>query len=483
MNNNDNAGNNLVDANIDNVNDNDNNLNSEESLNNTDFQNPIHQFENLQPIVEPKSKKYKKIAILIILILFILIVGYLIVSLVIKSKHNKVCTPIEEKVVSTAFEYADEESLLPINEGESVIIKLDDLYLNKKLNQTDVSIKNNVCSGSVKITKYKDEFIKTLNLKSCGYCTTDERYSDWSKETTKKPNSKNIIVDVTAYYNYYSYEDYNSGWTGYLKSDLISDEISKKYNIALPIDSKNLPNIPDEAKIIKIDKEDKTYYRYRDQKWKFYVDQGGNYTDYFSSEQPKGYSFKDEYAVKLTEWSEWSLNYPDKKSYRTIHTSAGYKWYYLDGKEKVYWNGGAYSVEQPSEKYNIKDTKLGSEVMYRYQDKTWRWYNGNKRKYSGYYSVAPKGYTNKDKDLTQYTNWTSWSDKTYLTNANSSYRIQETDIYSRYRIKYRMTSYMKLEQYLTLEEFEKETKTTLDEFLTKEKTSVDIIYKFKYRKK
>ena len=32
-----------------------------------------------------------------------------------------------------------------------------------------------------------------------------------------------------------------------------------------------------------------------------------------------------------------------------------------------------------------------------------------------------------------------------------------------------MTSYMKLEQYLTLEEFEKETKTTLDEFLTKEK--------------
>ena len=60
MNNNDNAGNNLVDANIDNVNDNDNNLNSEESLNNTDFQNPIHQFENLQPIVEPKSKKYAK---------------------------------------------------------------------------------------------------------------------------------------------------------------------------------------------------------------------------------------------------------------------------------------------------------------------------------------------------------------------------------------------------------------------------------------
>ena len=472
MDNKDNAGNDLV--------------SSSSITNNTiesELENPVHQFENLKPIVEPDYNKYRKIGIIVTIALVGIVIVLLIISAIVKASHNKVCIPIEDKVINAAFDYAKANNLLPKNAGDNTTIKLDTLYQNNKLNQSDITVKDNICDGSVKITKYKNDYIKTINLTSCGYCTSDKRYGKWSKETTKEPSGKNMIVDVIAYYNYYTYEDYNSSWTKYLRSDLINKEISEKYNIALPIEQKNLPNIPDEAKILKIEKEDKNYYRYRDKRWKFYINQGGNYTNYFTSEPPNGYPNKDDATLKYTSWSEWSLNYPEVKSYRTIESSQGYKWYYLKGKEKVYWNGGAYSVNQPSDKYNVKDKEHGSEKMYRYRDKTWRWYNGNKRKYSSYSSVAPKGYTNKDNDLVEYTSWTTWRDVSHVNDSNRSYREQEVDVYSRYRINYRMTSYMKLDKYLTLKEFEKETKSSLSDMLQQEKTDVDIIYKFKYRKK
>lgn len=446
-------------------------------------ENPVHQFDNLTPIVKPDYNKYKKIGIILIIALVGIIIVWLIVSSIIKSSHNKVCTPIEDKVLEAAFDYAKENDILPKNIGANVTLKLSTLYSSNKLNQSEISVKEKVCDGSVKITKYKDEYIKTINLTNCGYCTSDSRYGKWSKETTKKPNGKNMIIDVIAYYNYYTYEDYNSNWTNYLRSELINKEVSEKYNIALPKEQKNLPNIPDEAKILKIEKQDKNYYRYRDKKWKFYIDQGGNYTNYFASEATSGYPNRDDSTLKYTAWSDWSLNYPEVKNYRSIESSQGYKWYYLKGKQKVYWNGGAYSVNQPSDKYDIKDKEQGSEKMYRYHDKTWRWYNGNKRKYSSYNSTAPKGYTNKDDDLTEYTNWTTWSDKSHVNDLNRNYREQDVDVYSRYRIQYRMTSYMKLDDYLTLKEFEKETKLSLKEILEQEKTDIDVIYKFKYRKK
>lgn len=472
MDNKDNAGNNLVKSN-----------NMIDNAANSELENPVHQFENLKPIVEPDYKKYRKIGIIVTIALVGIMIFLLIISAIVKSSHNKVCKPIEDKVIASAFDYAKENDLLPKNVGDNIIVNLNTLYKNNKLNQNEISVKDSVCDGSIKITKYKDNYIKTINLTSCGYCTSDKRYGKWSKETTKEPSGKNMIVDVIAYYNYYTYEDYNSNWTNYLRSDLINKKVSEKYNIALPIEQKNLPNIPDEAEILKIEKEDKNYYRYRDKRWKFYINQGGNYTNYFSSEQPSGYSNKDDATLKYTSWSDWSLNYPEVKSYRTIKSAQGYKWYYLKNKERIYWNGGAYSVSQPSDKYSIKDTKQGSEKMYCYRDKTWRWYNGNKRKYSSYSSVAPKGYTTKDSDLTEYTSWTTWRDKSYVNDSNRHYREQEVDVYSRYRIHYRMTSYMKLDNYLTLKEFEKETKLSLTEILQQDKTDVDVIYKFKYRKR
>lgn len=479
MDNKDNAGNNLV--NPDDINTN-NDVINENNINDIDFQNPVHQFENLQPLPEPEYKKYTKMGIIVVVVIIALLILILIINSIIKSNQDKVCIPIEDKIIKAAVDYAKNKNTLPINEGEFVVIELDDLYSENALKQSDATVKEDVCNGNIKITKYKDEYIKTINLTNCGYCTTEKRYKKKIKEDTNKPAGKNMVVDVTAYYNYSTYEDYNTNWTTYLNTSLISEEVSKKYGVALPLEQRYLPTVPEEAKILRIEKEDKQYYRFRDKRWKYYVDRGGVYTTEFYSEQPAGYANKDNDTVKLNEWSEWSLNYPDTKDYRTIRSSVGYKWYYKKGREKKYWNGGAYSVEQPSEKYNIKDNETNVK-MYSYQDRTWLWYNGTKRSYSGFYSVTPNGFNLKDESLFQYSGWSNWTDISYLNNSNSAYREQETTTYSRYRIQYRMNSYFKLEDHLTLKEFEKETNVSLTEFLTKEKTEVDIKYKFKYRKR
>lgn len=455
---------------------------NEENINKIDFLNPVHEFENLEPPEEPEYKKNIKIGLFVLGGIVIVLILYLIINSIIKSSHDKVCMPIENKVIDSSVKYAKENNLLPVNEGESVVVEIEDLLSSGVLSKNDIILKENQCNGNVKITKYKDDYIKTIDLKNCNYCTTDKRYKKWSNESTREPSGKNMIVDVEAYYNYKTYEDYNSNWTKFFKSSLISTEESKEYKIKLPIDETVLPTIPEEAEILNIEKEDKNYYRHRDKKWKFYVDNGGNYTTTYFSEQPAGYANKDEDTLKLKEWSEWSLNYPDTKSYRTIKSAIGYKWYYLDKKEKKYWNSGAYSVEQPSEKYDTKD-KGSSEKMYSYQDKTWLWYNGAKRKYSGYNSIMPKGYKLKDINMLNYSNWSNWKDVSYLNNANSSYREQEIDVYSRYRIHYRMNSYFKFEDHLNIKEFEKETQSSLTDFLKREKTTIDIIYKFKYRKR
>lgn len=459
----------------------DSNLINEENINNIDFLNPVHEFENLEPPAEPEYKKYTKIGIIVLAVIVIIFVLYLIINSIVRASHDKVCIPIENNVIETSFEYAKENNLLPINEGESIVVKIEDLLKDGILSKNNIRMKKSVCSGSVKITKYKEDYIKTFDLTNCGYCTTDKRYKKWSKETTKEQSGKNMVLDVEAYYNYKTYEDYNSQWTVYIKESLINKEVSKEYGIAMPIDNKYLPVIPKEAEILKVYKEDKTYYSFRDKKWKFYRDNGGVYSTEFYSEQPQGYAKKDESTLKFTEWSEWSLNYPDKKNYRNIKSSYGYKWYYLDKKEKKYWNNGAYSVEQPSEKYVQKD-KDSKEIMYSYQDKTWLWYNGNKRGYTGYFSVSSNGLI-KDENFIQYTNWSDWKEISYLSESSSIYREQKTTTSSRYRIQYRMYSYLNFENHLNIKEFEKETNSSLTDFLKREKTTVDIIYKFKYRKR
>jgi len=122
--------------------------------------------------------------------------------------------------------------------------------------------------------------------------------------------------------------------------------------------------------------------------------------------------------------------------------------------------------------------------MYRYQDKMWKWYNGKKRTYSSFVSVSPNNtYNQKDTDLFQYTNWSSYSSENKINNSNSWYREQQTKTYSRYRIAYTMKSFLKLDNYITKTEFEKELQGTVPELVERTDIQIDIQYKFKYRKK
>ena len=247
--------------------------------------------------------------------------------------------------------------------------------------------------------------------------------------------------------------------------------------VNLPIDLKSLPEIPAEAKIVEYVKEDKTYYSYRDLLYKWYK----NNVQYsgFSSEQPSGYANKDTNTVVTTEPSEWSLDYPEVKSYRSISKKTGYRWYYQEGKNKIYWNDGAYYPTQPDEKYDKKSKE--TVTMYSYTDKMWKWYNGNlKRNYSSYVRVPTSSYIYKDSDLYQYTKWTSYKDSSSLNDENRSYREEVTKTYSRYMIKYRVLSFAKLDKPVSQEELEKATGKTLEQLMNDQNIYVETTFKFKY---
>ena len=427
--------------------------------------------------VNPDPKKMLiKAGIMVGAILMIIII---IVS-IIKSGKNKVCNSLENKAIEAAYKYASDNELLPIVGGQSVVIDLEDLYSNDLLKRSDMTMEKSgkTASGSVKIINYDDDFIKIVNLENCDFCSSDKRYSKWGREVTKKPG-KNANFDIVAYYNYYDKTSYNSEWTSFMSSANVSE--NKEYNVLLPTDSKKLPTIPSEAKEISYEIEEKTYYRYRDKKWKFYKNEYGNYTNYFSSEKPDGYSEKDPATQIYSEYSEWSLNYPDKKDYRKIESKKGYRWYYLKNKKKVYWNNGAYAVESPGELYT--EHEKDSVTMYRYRDSMWRWYNGEKRVYSNFSSTMPKGYNYVDSEIISYTGWSSWSDVSKLDDSNSSYREQETDEYYRFRTNYYIYYFSNQEEPLKEEEFVKATNLSLEDIVNDETKQLEITYKFIYRKR
>ena len=290
-------------------------------------------------------------------------------------------------------------------------------------------------------------------------------------------NAKKII-EVIPYYNYYEVSVYNSEWTKWLESNLITKE-NEKYEITLP-EEKLLPTIPEEAVIVRYEKEEKTYYSYRDKQYRFYRDNGGTYSEY-AKEQPTGYSTRDNSTEIETEWSDWTLDYPEKKSYRTITSTKGYRWYYEENGKKYYWNSGIYTPEQPDEKYNKKENK--TVTMYRYKDKLWRWYNGKKRDYTGFRTEPYSIYTTKDTGYSKYSSWSSFKDYSTINETNKSYREEQTDQYSRYRIVYQMKTFLKLDKYISKQEFEQHMNTTVPELIKNENILIDIKYKFKYRNK
>lgn len=420
---------------------------------------------------EIDKKKVMTIAGIILAVIFLVLI---IANLVITNKKKKACNKIEETVISAAYKYASDKKILPEVGGQEIEVSSEDLIKENYIKKSDLTYEENVGKATVTITKYKEDYIKSVELENCGYCTS--RYKKWSKETNKYDEDKNV-VDVITTYNYYNRSTYYTKYTDYIESSEVSTKKSK-YGTYLPLDESILPEIPSTGVIVTIEQQTKTYYSYRDKRWRYYKYQ----CDYsaFSSEQPSGYANKDRGTVQYTEWSKWSINYPDEKDYRTIKKDTGYRWYYKDGKKKIYYNSGEYTPEQPSEKYTEKEKK--TVTMYSYRDQEWRWYNDCKRYYTSITSKKNDNYPYRDDETLTYTNWTSWKPESSVNSENSYYREEKTDTHSRYRIKYDIYSLIKLDEALPEKEFEKKLGKSLEEIAKDPTIALEIIYKFKYKK-
>lgn len=384
-------------------------------------------------------------------------------------KSNK-CNSIEDRVLEFAYDYANGNNLLNLNEGDSVSISLDDVYNNGYPTLSNGS----TCLGSVKFTLAEGKIIKTFDITGCSYCSTDKRYnSSWSKSDSLVNRR---LVDVDVFYNYYNAETFYTGWTNFYPSSDINTSVNEQYGVMLPIDLNKLPSVPSTSEVLKYDVEYSTYYSYRDQTWLWYKNINNDYSNDFYSEKPSNYSYKDDSTLRYTAWTDWSLNYPDEKSYREIKSSTGYRWYYEDdNKNRYYWNGGAYSVNKP-EGYSLSDS---SAKMYSYRDKVWKWYNGEKRNYcSGFSSVASYGCIYKDGSISSYTKWSNWSSNVP---EKKSYRVIDSDIYYRYRAFYRDNSFLVLNSYVSRDEFEDYISMSLDEFRLDNTKKISYKYTYLYK--
>ena len=381
------------------------------------------------------------------------------------------CSNIEDKVLEYASDYAEGNNLLNLNEGDSVTVDLEEVYNNGYPTLSN----GNTCTGTVKFTLADGKIIKTFDINNCSYCSTDKRYkSNWNKSNSYV-NRKLIDVDVK--YNYYNAETFYTKWTNWYPSEDIDTVVNSQYGIKLPKNEKQLPVVPNTAEVLKYDVEYQTYYSYRDKTWLWYRNINNDYSSEWYSNKPNNYENKDEATLKYTDWSTWSLNYPEEKDYREIKSGTGYRWFYLDeNKIKHYWNGGAYSVNKPSDEYPSYDD---SARMYSYRDKTWRWYNGEKRGYCNEYStLTPRGCTYKDNLITSYTKWSNWSTDVP---SSQSYRSIDTDIYYRYRAFYRDVNFLVLEDYVSKDEFENIVQKNLDDFRLDNTKKISYKYTYLYK--
>ncbi len=427
--------------------------------------NQINQsFENRKPLL----KFFFVFGTILPIVLIILIIATIF--------QNNHCKKTYEKIKEASLIYAQNEMDLPEIEGENIIVNIGSLYSEQYLKSSETD--NILCSGTVKITKYKDEYIYTLDVKNCNSCSTDRRFGNWSTLQTNFPKGKTVI-DVIPYYNYYERAISTTKWSKYYDEDFLSDEISE-YGVRLPIDMTDIPQIPSESNIFAYETEDTTFFRYRNRSWKWY-DIQGNYSSY-SSEKPNGFEYKDENTEKYSEWSEYLLNYPEEKSYRRIEQTSGYKYYYVNEKgEKVYFNNGKYTPKEEvnTEKYNERDNETAT--LYHYRDKMWRWYNGQKRKYSSYSTVAPAGRPYKDAETETLSSWSSW-EKARNDRYTEEYMVEENKLMTRFRIRYEILSLKVLEEPLEKDEFETKVNEELQTFNEREDVKLETTYKFRYRK-
>lgn len=407
------------------------------------------------------------LAAIILLILIYILYG--------KSTNAKFCTSMREKIWESALRYAEEREILPTIEGDYIKLTLDDLVKEKYIKKEDITVKESTAKSDLVITKYKDDYIVTMDLENIEHCSTKNR--SWGKES-EKYNADKEIVKVTAYYNYRERETNYTKWSNEYNEDELKKKEDKKYKIRLPKDDRNLADIPEEAELEDIEMNKHIYYQYQDKSWKFY-DIAGDYTNYFSSERPEGYSNYDSNTLRYTEWTEYSLTYPDEKDYRTIETRNAYKWYYMDGKNKVYYNNGTFTVEPDDPKYDQRDKEKVS--MYRYRDREYRWYNGTRRRYSAYYNNVPKGYTYRDDELYKLGSWSSLRDTPQVNDSNRFYRTEKEVYKYSFRKKYNIYSLYVLNKELPKHEFEKQTEMSLQNLFEDEELDVKVTYKFNYK--
>lgn len=427
------------------------------------------------PIVHKEiDKKTLMIRIgIVALVVFIIIFIFIIVQ---KSSKNKKCNKIEDTIESAALSSAREQKILPTVEGKSVTLDIDDLIKDGTLSSEEANNGKDACKGKVTITKYKEDYHMAVNLTGCGFCATEERYGNW-KESDKMP-SGNVYVELVPSYNYYTFETNYGMWSDYLTEDQLESKKDKKYKINLPKQMDLIPEAPVDAHIVTIEEEKKNYYRYQDKMWKFYSNPNANCSAY-SSEQPSGYATKDETSQIESDPSPWSLSYPDEKDYRSITREIGYRWYYMDGKKKVYWKNGKYAVEQPGEKYTEKDNE---SPMYSYTDLMWRWCNGATRRYISYSSVTNSSFPYRDDETMITTSWSSYDEESRLDDTNRGYRTEEIQVRSRFRYKYDIYSLPLLDNYVSASKFEQTVGTTLEEFVKQPNVKVEVKYTYKYRK-
>ena len=407
----------------------------------------------------------KQVIIKIIVIVVPVVIIIIIINLIISGVRNSNCYNIRKELSNYVDSYVMSYNLWPTINGDSVVINLD--------NVKKVTFKDQVCSGEVKITKVNDEFIKTFYLENCNYCSASE--SDFKNEKSKY-NSK-LNADVIVYINYYNVTNNNSPWSEYIPYEEISTEETN--GVMLPLDEEDLPDISDEAIITEIVKEDKTFYSYRDKLWLWYKVNNNDYSD-FSSEQPSGYVNKDKRTEIKSDYSEWSIDYPEEKSYRVISNRNGYRWYKKDDNGNiVWWNNAEYYPDMPEDGYKRDDDN--KITMYRYFDYLWKWYNGEARGYYSSYSATPpsKSYIYKDEDLTRYTDWSGFVTYSSVNSDNEYYREEITNVHSRYMIKYKIRSFLVLDEFLERTEFEETLGRTLEEM--SEDINVDLEITFKYR--
>ncbi len=424
-----------------------------------------------------QSFENRKLLLKFFFVFSIIIPFILIVLIIITIVTNNKCISVYDAIKKASLEYAQDQLELPDVEGDNIEINIDNLYSEQYLKSS--STDNTVCTGTVKITKYKETYVYTLDVKNCNNCSIDKKYKGWSKLQNNYPTNK-AIIEVIPYYNYYDRQVITTKWSDEYEESELSDEISD-YGINLPLDSSKLPEIPPEATIVDVENKITYYYKYSYYKWKWY-DIQGDYSD-FSSEKPDGYATIDQNTERYTEWSEYSLDYPEAKEYRKIDTTTGYKYYYLnENNKKIYYNNGKYTPKDEVDTTIYKERDDEKVTLYRYRDRQWRWYNGQKRNYSNRYeSTMPEGKPYKDDGLeiieASRNNWTTQRD-TNLTD----YKIEERKVKIQFRINYEILSLQALNQPLEKSEFESTVGENISKFNDREDKKMEVTYKFKYRK-